>query len=77
MKSDPFRRQPAIRTIAMPADTNSAGDIFGAFLAPVSVSVGDEVSMFAEIVSSESAARASRSRSRRGAERAAATKSFT
>jgi acyl-CoA thioesterase YciA len=79
MKSDPFDRQPAIRTIAMPADTNPAGDIFGgwlmgwmdlaaasaavrrarcrvatvavermAFLAPVQV--GDEVSMFAEIV---------------------------
>jgi acyl-CoA thioesterase YciA len=79
MKSDPFDRQPAIRTIAMPADTNASGDIFGgwlmgqmdlaaastavkrahcrvatvaadrmAFLAPVRV--GDEVSMFAEVV---------------------------
>jgi acyl-CoA thioesterase YciA len=79
MKSAIFDRQPAIRTIAMPADTNPAGDIFGgwlmglmdlaaasaavkrarcrvatvaaermAFLAPVRV--GDEVSIFAEIV---------------------------
>jgi acyl-CoA hydrolase len=29
MKSNPFDRQPTIRTIAMPADTNSSGDIFG------------------------------------------------
>ena len=71
---------PAIRTIAMPADTNPAGDIFGGwlmaqmdlaagdaatrracgrcatvaakattFLSPVSV--GDEVSLYAEVVS--------------------------
>ena len=32
MKSDPFDRQPAIRTIAMPADTNPSGDIFGGWL---------------------------------------------
>jgi acyl-CoA thioesterase YciA len=32
MKSDPYNRQPAIRTIAMPADTNPAGDIFGGWL---------------------------------------------
>jgi acyl-CoA thioesterase YciA len=79
MKFDTFDRQPAIRTIAMPADTNPSGDIFGgwlmglmdlaaasaavrrarcrvatvaaermAFLEPVRI--GDEVSMFAEIV---------------------------
>ena len=79
MSSDPFERQPAIRTIAMPADTNASGDIFGGwlmgqmdlaagsaavtrarcrvatvaaetmtFLAPVRV--GDEVSLFTEIV---------------------------
>ena len=72
--------EPAIRTIAMPADTNPAGDIFGGwlmaqmdlaagnaatrrargrcatvaveamtFLSPVSV--GDEVSLYAEVVS--------------------------
>src|SRR5664279_284009 len=77
--TDPYSRQPAIRTIAMPADTNRSGDIFGgwlmglmdlaaasaavkrthsrvatvavesmAFLAPVKV--GDEISMFSEIV---------------------------
>lgn len=28
----PPREQPAIRTIAMPADTNPAGDIFGGWL---------------------------------------------
>ncbi len=28
----PEQRQPAIRTIAMPADTNPAGDIFGGWL---------------------------------------------
>ncbi|MGP6159606.1 MAG: acyl-CoA thioesterase [Vulcanimicrobiaceae bacterium] len=75
----PAHRQPAIRTIAMPADTNPSGDIFGGwlmgqmdlaaanaavkrarcrittvavdrmvFLAPVRM--GDEVSMFAEVV---------------------------
>jgi acyl-CoA thioesterase YciA len=75
----PAQRQPAIRTIAMPADTNPSGDIFGGwlmgqmdlaaanaavkrarsrittvavdrmvFLAPVRV--GDEVSMFAQVV---------------------------
>jgi acyl-CoA thioesterase YciA len=75
----PAHRQPAIRTIAMPADTNPSGDIFGgwlmgqmdlaagnvavkrarcrvttvavdriAFLSPVHV--GDEVSLFAEVV---------------------------
>ncbi len=32
MQSDPFSRQPVIRTIAMPADTNPAGDIFGGWL---------------------------------------------
>jgi acyl-CoA thioesterase YciA len=32
MKSDIYDRQPAIRTIAMPADTNPAGDIFGGWL---------------------------------------------
>jgi acyl-CoA thioesterase YciA len=79
MKPDPYNRQPAIRTIAMPADTNPSGDIFGgwlmglmdlaaasaavkrthsrvatvavesmAFLAPVRV--GDEISIFSEIV---------------------------
>ena len=72
--------QPAIRTVAMPADTNPAGDIFGGwlmwqmdlaaglaatrrargrcatvaveaitFLSPVQV--GDEVSLYADIVS--------------------------
>ena len=76
----PGTREPAIRTIAMPADTNPAGDIFGGwlmaqmdlaagnaatrrargrcatiaveamtFLSPVSV--GDEVSLYAEVVS--------------------------
>jgi len=76
----PGTREPAIRTIAMPADTNPAGDIFGgwlmaqmdlaagnaaarrargrcatvaveamAFLSPVFV--GDEVSLYAEVVS--------------------------
>ncbi len=79
MRSDPFDRQPAIRTVAMPADTNPAGDIFGGwlmgqmdlaaanaavnrarcrvatvavdrmtFLAPLRV--GDELSLFAEVV---------------------------
>jgi len=74
------RGQPAIRTVAMPADTNPAGDIFGGwlmwqmdlaaglaatrrargrcatvaveaitFLSPVQV--GDEVSLYADIVS--------------------------
>ena len=78
--SAPPARPPAIRTIAMPADTNPAGDIFGGwrmaqmdlaagnaatrrargrcatvaveamtFLSPVSV--GDEVSLYAEVVS--------------------------
>lgn len=32
MSSDPFERQPAIRTIAMPADTNASGDIFGGWI---------------------------------------------
>ena len=32
MRSDPFDRQPAIRTVAMPADTNPSGDIFGGWL---------------------------------------------
>jgi acyl-CoA thioesterase YciA len=72
--------EPAIRTVAMPADTNPSGDIFGGwlmsqmdiaggivamrrargrvatvavdamkFIAPVSV--GDEVSLYAEIIS--------------------------
>ena len=76
----PPRADPAIRTIAMPADTNPAGDIFGgwllaqmdlaagnvaarhargrcatiaidkiAFLQPVKV--GDEVTVYAELVS--------------------------
>jgi acyl-CoA thioesterase YciA len=74
------RGEPAIRTIAMPADTNPAGDIFGGWLmaqmdlaagnaatrrargrcATVAVeamtfvspvSVGDEVSLYAEVVS--------------------------
>ncbi len=76
----PPKTAPAIRTIAMPADTNPAGDIFGgwllsqmdlaagnvaaryargrcatiavdkiAFLEPVKV--GDEVSVYAELVS--------------------------
>ena len=74
------RGEPGVRTIAMPADTNPAGDIFGGwlmaqmdlaagnaatrrargrcatvaveamtFLSPVSV--GDEVSLYAEVVS--------------------------
>jgi acyl-CoA thioesterase YciA len=72
-------RSPAIRTVAMPADTNPAGDIFGGWLmsqmdlaagnlaaltargrsATIAVEgmkfhrpvkVGDEVSLFAEIV---------------------------
>ena len=78
--SAPPAGPPAIRTIAMPADTNPAGDIFGGwlmaqmdlaarnaatrrargrcatvaveamtFLSPVSV--GDEVSLYAELVS--------------------------
>src|SRR5215211_2683881 len=78
--SAPPAALPAIRTIAMPADTNPAGDIFGGwlmaqmdlaagnaatrrargrcatvaveamtFLSPVSV--GDEVSLYAEVVS--------------------------
>ena len=71
--------EPAIRTIAMPADTNPAGDIFGGWLMaqmdlaagnaaarrargplrhrrrrrhglPSPVFVGDEVSLYAEIV---------------------------
>jgi acyl-CoA thioesterase YciA len=77
---DPSAETPVIRTIAMPADTNPAGDIFGgwlmaqmdlaagsvatrraagrsatvaveamSFLAPVSV--GDEVSLYARLVS--------------------------
>ncbi len=76
----PTHGEPAIRTIAMPADTNPAGDIFGGwlmaqmdlaagnaatrrargrcatvaveamtFLSPVSV--GDEVSLYTEVVS--------------------------
>ena len=79
-RSAPPAMPPAIRTVAMPADTNSAGDIFGGwlmaqmdlaagnaatrrargrcatvaveamtFLSPVSV--GDEVSLYAEVVS--------------------------
>jgi acyl-CoA thioesterase YciA len=78
--SAPRKSAPVIRTIAMPADTNPAGDIFGgwlmaqmdraagnvatrrargrcatvaveamAFLSPVSV--GDEVSLYAEVAS--------------------------
>lgn len=78
-KDEPPQGEPAIRTIAMPADTNPAGDIFGgwllwqmdlaagnaaalhaqgrcatmaidkiAFLAPVRV--GDEVTVYAELV---------------------------
>jgi acyl-CoA thioesterase YciA len=78
--SAPPAREPLIRTVAMPADTNPAGDIFGgwlmaqmdlaagnaafrrargrcatvavegmAFLSPVKV--GDEVSLYAEILS--------------------------
>ena len=78
--SAPPAMPPAIRTVAMPADTNSAGDIFGGwlmaqmdlaagsaaarrargrcatiavegmtFLSPVFV--GDEVSLYAEVVS--------------------------
>lgn len=77
---DPSREEPVIRTIAMPADTNPSGDIFGGwlmaqmdlaassvatrrargrtatvaveamtFLAPVAV--GDEVSLYARVVS--------------------------
>jgi acyl-CoA thioesterase YciA len=75
----PPQTQPAVRTIAMPADTNPAGDIFGGWLmaqmdlaagnvaarrargrcATVSVEamsflhpvfVGDEVSLYAEII---------------------------
>jgi acyl-CoA thioesterase YciA len=78
--SAPPAGPPAIRTIAMPADTNPAGDIFGGWLmaqmdlaagnaatrrargrcATVAVeamtfvspvSVGDEVSLYAEVVS--------------------------
>lgn len=74
------KRQPSIRTIAMPADTNPAGDIFGGWLmaqmdlaagnaaariargrcATVAVDsfvfhrpvhVGDEISLFAELLS--------------------------
>lgn len=79
MTVPPPERQPAIRTIAMPGDTNPAGDIFGGwlmaqmdlaagnvaarrargrcatisvdritFLSPVKV--GDEVTVFAELV---------------------------
>lgn len=79
-RSAPPAMPPAIRTVAMPADTNSAGDIFGGwlmaqmdlaagsaaarrargrcatvaveamtFLSPVYV--GDEVSLYAEVVS--------------------------
>ena len=49
---------PVIRTIAMPADTNPSGDIFGGWLMSVAVeamsflspvAVGDEVSLFANI----------------------------
>ncbi|MGB8274512.1 MAG: acyl-CoA thioesterase [Alphaproteobacteria bacterium] len=29
---EPSRREPAVRTIAMPADTNPSGDIFGGWL---------------------------------------------
>jgi acyl-CoA thioesterase YciA len=74
----PPQDQPAIRTIAMPADTNPAGDIFGGWLMSqmdlaagnlaaltargraatvavdgmrfhLPVSVGDEVSLFADV----------------------------
>jgi acyl-CoA thioesterase YciA len=76
----PTRTEPAIRTVAMPADTNPAGDIFGGwlmaqmdlaagnvaarrargrcatiavekivFLSPVKV--GDEVTLYSEVVS--------------------------
>ncbi|UWQ35455.1 acyl-CoA thioesterase (plasmid) [Leisingera sp. M527] len=79
MQTQPPKTAPAIRTIAMPADTNSAGDIFGGwlmsqmdlaagskaaftakgrcatvavdamqFLQPVKV--GDEVSLFTELL---------------------------
>ncbi|MDN3565135.1 acyl-CoA thioesterase [Paeniroseomonas aquatica] len=80
MSEAPPARQPQIRTIAMPADTNPAGDIFGGWLmsqmdlaagsaaaqrsrgrcATVAVEamsfhgpvkVGDEVSLYAEILS--------------------------
>ncbi|MDO8885021.1 MAG: acyl-CoA thioesterase [Pseudotabrizicola sp.] len=80
MSCDPPSGQPVIRTIAMPADTNPSGDIFGGwlmaqmdlaagnlaarvargraatiavegmtFLKPVKV--GDEVSLYADLVS--------------------------
>ena len=76
----PQRRDPAIRTIAMPADTNLSGDIFGGWLMAqmdlaagnaaarrargrcvtiavdamvfhLPVFVGDEVSLYADVVS--------------------------
>ncbi len=76
-----YSRQPAIRTIAMPADTNPAGDIFGGWLMAQmdlaagnaaalrarrrcvtvaveaitfhnSVKVGDEVTVFADLIKS-------------------------
>ncbi len=80
MTAKPPPKDPAIRTIAMPADTNPAGDIFGGWLmsqmdlaagnlaaltargrsATIAVEamkfhrpvkVGDEVSLFAELLS--------------------------
>ncbi|GBD43542.1 putative acyl-CoA thioester hydrolase [bacterium HR40] len=32
MSEGPPKREPAVRTLAMPADTNPAGDIFGGWL---------------------------------------------
>ncbi|MBU24957.1 MAG: acyl-CoA thioesterase, partial [Gammaproteobacteria bacterium] len=32
MKEERLKRDPAVRTIAMPADTNPDGDIFGGWL---------------------------------------------
>ena len=80
MSSDQPAGEPVIRTIAMPADTNPSGDIFGGWLmaqmdlaagnlaarvargrsAPIAVEgmtfhkpvkVGDEVSLYADMVS--------------------------
>ena len=43
------REEPVIRTIAMPADTNAEGDIFGGWLVSQMDLAGDEVSLFARI----------------------------
>ncbi len=51
----PPAQQPVIRVTAMPADTNLYGDIFGGWLIDKvvfhnPVKVGDEVSIFAELL---------------------------